>query len=150
MIGALRGEEVYPRPFTGIEEALIGASNHRFTIGGGTHPGHTTDAVSALIAEMWRADHFLNLTAVDGAYTSDPNKDPAAERIPSMTSSELCELVSSTTKGAGSHSVMDPLAAAIIHRAGIKTSIIDGRDVPNLLRCIEGEGFHGTIVSPGG
>lgn len=149
VIGAFKGVDVYPRPFTSLEEALIGASVHRFTIGGGTHPGHTTDAVSAMIAEMWRADLFVNLTAVDGAYTTDPKKDRNAERIPEMTSKELVELVSDTARGAGSHSVMDPLAASVIHRAGIGTMILDGRDVPNLLRCISGGRTHGTVVVPG-
>jgi uridylate kinase len=149
MIGALKGASVYPRPFSSLEEALVGASNHKFTIGGGTHPGHTTDAVSALIAEMWGADKFLNLTAVDGAYTSDPNNDPNAVRIPKMTTGELCDLVSSTTRGAGSHSVLDPLAATVVHRAGINTFISEGRDISNLVRCIEGNDFHGTTVVPG-
>jgi uridylate kinase len=149
MIGALKGESVYPRPVTTLEEALISASNHRFTIGGGTHPGHTTDAVSALIAEMWGADKFLNLTAVDGAYTSDPNDDPKAVRIPKMTTAELYNLVSSTTRGAGSHSVLDPLAAAVVDRAGINTFILEGRDISNLTECIKGNDFHGTVVIPG-
>jgi uridylate kinase len=150
MIGALKGENVYPRPFTDLEEALVGASINRFTVGGGTHPGHTTDAVSALIAEMWRADMFLNLTAVDGAYTKDPNEDPGAVRIPEMTTRELCDLVSSTARGAGSHSVLDPLAATVVHRAGIDTYILEGRDIPNILKCINKEVFHGTTVVPGG
>ncbi|MGA1848656.1 MAG: UMP kinase, partial [Thermoplasmatota archaeon] len=104
-------ENCYPKPFSGLEEAIVGASNFRFTIGGGTHPGHTTDAVSALVAEMWGADLFLNLTAVDGAYTRDPNRFDDAERIEGMTTGELRRLVSETSRGAGSHSVLDPLAA---------------------------------------
>jgi len=149
VLGAFGGRNVYPKPFRSLEEALIGAGAFRFTIGGGTHPGHTTDAVSALIAEMWKADLFVNMTAVDGAYTSDPNKDRDAKRIPELTSRELLDLVSDTARGAGSHSVMDPLAAAVIHRAGIETRILDGRDVPNLLSCISGEKAHATIVVPG-
>ncbi|MBN1389715.1 MAG: UMP kinase [Candidatus Thermoplasmatota archaeon] len=149
VLGAFKGKDVYPRPFTSIEEAIMGASSHKFTIGGGTHPGHTTDAVSALIAEMWRADLFINLTAVDGAYTDDPDNNRSAKRIPKMTSKELVDLVSNTTRGAGSHSVMDPLAAMVIHRAGIESRILEGRDVPNLLRCMRGEDMHGTIVIPG-
>lgn len=149
MIGAFKGESVYPRPASSLEEALVGASNHRYTIGGGTHPGHTTDTVSALIAEMWGADMFLNLTAVDGAYTANPNEDPEAVRIPRMTTGELCDLVSSTRRGAGSHSVLDPLAATVVDRAGINTFILEGRDIPNLMDCLNGNEFHGTVVAPG-
>ena len=149
VLGALGGQNVYPRPFRDLEEALIGSGVFRFTVGGGTHPGHTTDAVSALIAEMWKADLFVNMTAVDVAYTSDPKMDRDAKRIPKLTSKELLDLVSDTARGAGSHSVMDPLAAAVVHRAGIETRILDGRDSPNLLSCISGENAHATIVVPG-
>ena len=149
VLASLKVEGVYPRPFTTLEEALVGASVNRFTIGGGTHPGHTTDAVSAMLGEMWGADLFLNLTAVDGAYTADPNRFEDAARLPRITSRELLDLVSDTRVGAGSHSVMDPLAAAVIHRAGIRTWILDGRDIPNLVRCLSGEEAHGTLVVHG-
>ncbi len=142
-------ESCYPKPFLDLEEAIIGASNFRFTIGGGTHPGHTTDAVGALVAEMWGADLFLNLTAVDGAYTKDPNRFDDAERIEGMTTGELRTLVSETSRGAGSHSVLDPLAAEIVHRASIRTCILDGRDINNVILSIRGEEFHGTEVIPG-
>jgi len=148
VIGALK-EKCYPKPFTSLEEAIIGASTFRFTVGGGTHPGHTTDAVGALVAEIWGADVFLNLTAVDGAYTRDPNLFKDAERIEEMSTGDLRKLVSGTSRGAGSHSVLDPLAAEIVHRAAIRTCILDGRDIRNLLSCIRGDDFHGTDVIPG-
>ncbi|MEA3558058.1 MAG: UMP kinase [Candidatus Thermoplasmatota archaeon] len=147
MISAM-GDGVYPRPVTSIEEAIIGASMNGISVGGGTHPGHTTDTVAALTAERWGADLFLNLTAVSGAYTSDPNRDDDAEQIPKMTSSELLELVSSTRRGAGSHSVLDPLASAIVHRAAIRTCILDGRDLSSVRAAIQGEKFDGTVVVP--
>ena len=137
-------------PFRTIEEALELSSIHRFVVGGGTHPGHTTDAVSAMIAERWRADMFVNMTAVPGAHTSDPKKDPKARRIPKMSSSKLLELVSSEMMGAGSHSVMDPLAAKVISRSSIRTFIIDGRDLVSLKNVLKGERFEGTTVAPDG
>ena len=148
LVIGLLGDICYPRPFETLEEGLAAVGTFRITVGGGTHPGHTTDAVSALMAERWRADQFLNLTAVEGAYTADPNVNPDAERIERMTSGELVDLVSLTSRGAGSHSVMDPLAAHVIHRAGITTSILNGRDLSEFRKCIDGEKFKGTIVIP--
>ena len=148
LIISLLGDRCYPVPFQSIEEALKGAAGFQFVVGGGTHPGHTTDAVSAMIAERWKADLFINLTAVNGAYTSDPNVDENAEKIDEMSSSELISLVSSTEKKAGSHSVMDPMAAEVIHRAGIKTSILNGRDLGSLADCIDERSFDGTRILP--
>jgi len=138
--------ECNPRPFTGIDEALNWSSVYPFTIGGGTHPGQTTDAVSALIAERWRADLFINMTSVDGAYTTDPLTDPDARRIDEMTSLELVELVSLTDRKAGSHSPMDPLASKIVHRAGLRTCILNGRDLRSFRDCLEGRQFNGTRI----
>jgi len=149
LIGALKGYS-YPVPFGTLEEGLLSVRTHGLTVGGGTHPGHTTDTVSALIAEMWGADLFVNLTAVPGAFTSDPKKNPDARRLDRLTTEELLELVSRTDKKAGSHSVMDPLAAQIIHRAGIDTAILDGRDLDALGRCLSGEPFDGTVVTTKG
>lgn len=145
MISCL-GSNCHPIPAETIEEAIIAAASSRFVIGGGTHPGHTTDAVAALIAERWSADHFINLTAVNGAYNADPNKFSNAEKKDSMTGSELVELVSDTSHGAGSHSVMDPLASRIIRRAGLRTSILNGRDLKSLENCLKDEPFDGTVI----
>ncbi len=139
-------DECHPVPIGSIEEALIAIGSFRIVIGGGTHPGHTTDTVAALIAEKWKADSFLNLTAVNGAYTADPNEDRNAKKIDSMTSLQLLELVSDTASGAGSHSVMDPVAAKIIHRAHLRTYIMNGRDLGSVKACLDGKQFDGTII----
>lgn len=147
MISSLGGF-CYPRPFENVEEALTGSSSFPVTIGGGTHPGHTTDTVAALIAERWRADLFLNLTTVDGVYTSDPHVDKDAERYESMTSRELLDLVSTVSRSAGSHSPMDPLASGIIHRSRIPTAILDGRDIDSVRGAVSGAEFRGTRIEP--
>ncbi|MFO8051084.1 MAG: UMP kinase [Thermoplasmatota archaeon] len=147
LISAL-GDLVYPMPVKSMEEALIGISNHVMVVGGGTHPGHTTDTVAALIAERWKADVLINMTNVNGAYNLDPNKESKAERIRMMTSSQLVDLVSSTKSGAGSHSVIDPLASKVLHRAGIRTMIMDGRDLVSVRNSIEDGDFDGTLVVP--
>ena len=147
LIAALKGG-TYPRPFQSIDEGLTALSSFRLAVGGGTHPGHTTDAVSALLAERWGADMLINLTSVDGAYTSDPNEDPGAKKIARMTSSDLVRLVEATVRTAGSHSVMDPLAAQIVHRSRIPLRILHGRDVAGIRACLRRATFKGTIVEP--
>ncbi len=145
---ACLGPTCNSKPVETIEEALSASGSNRFVVGGGTHPGHTTDTVAALIAERWEADHFINLTAVNGAYTEDPNKVSNATKIDSMTSEELVNLVSGTFSGAGSHSVIDPLASKVIHRSGLRTSILNGRDLEALKDCLNGRLFDGTVIEP--
>jgi uridylate kinase len=148
LILSVLGREANPVPFRRLDDALSLTSAHRFVVGGGLHPGQTTDAVSAIVAERWGADMFINMTAVPGAFTSDPLKDPKARRIPRMTSKELLDLVSDVRSEAGSHSVMDPLASRIIARSGLPTYIIDGRDLRSFKGVLQGRAYKGTIVIP--
>ena len=63
--------------------------NNGIAIMGGTVPGHTTDAVSAELAEKIDASRMLNVTSVDGVYTSDPRKDSDARRYKTMDFQEV-------------------------------------------------------------
>jgi len=149
LISAL-GTQCYPRPFSGIEEAISALSHYRMVIGGGTHPGHTTDTVAALLAERWEADAFLNLTSVPGAFTSDPATDPRAKRLESITTSDLVDLVDMSGRRAGANIVIDPLAARVLHRSRMKAFILHGRDIEGIRSCISGGSFEGTVVVPDG
>ena len=51
----------------------------RLLILGGTHAGHTTDAVAAMAAERARAARLVIATNVDGVYDSDPKANPNAK-----------------------------------------------------------------------
>ena len=50
------------------------------------NPYFTTDSAAALRANEIHADILLKATKVDGLYTADPEKDPAAVMLPEVTS----------------------------------------------------------------
>jgi uridylate kinase len=114
---------------------------------GGLHPGFTTDAVSAMIAERVGAARLINATSVAGVFTADPKKDPRAKKLDRMTFDELIEIVDKSEHRAGPSIVFDPLAAKIVKRAGIRTLVCDGRDLPMLMSAIENRDFSGTTIS---
>ncbi|WP_300828307.1 UMP kinase [uncultured Rikenella sp.] len=61
-------------------------------IGGGTgNPFFTTDTASALRGVEIEADVLLKGTRVDGVYTADPEKDPAAVKYDRITFAEVIE-----------------------------------------------------------
>jgi uridylate kinase len=47
---------------------------------------------------------------------------------------------------AGSNSPIDPLAAKIIQRCGIKTVVVDGTDPENIVEAVAGR-HSGTLIS---
>ena len=136
----------YPVPLTSYQDARNAALSGKVVVMGGLIPGQTTDAVSAVLAEYVGADLLINATSVDGVYTADPNRDSKAEKISSMTPSQLVDIVMKINMSAGSNSPLDPLAAKIIQRCGIKTIVIDGREPGNINEAAAGR-HNGTLIS---
>jgi uridylate kinase len=140
------GEIAYPRPAETFHEAAVQSKQFPIIVMGGTHPGHTTDAVAVMLGEFVGVDKFINVTSVDGVYTADPKIDQNATKLDKLTPDELIEIVSKSAAQAGPHIVIDPLAARIIKRAKIITYVLDGRDLTALENAISGKTFNGTII----
>ncbi len=105
----------------------------------------TSDSTSAKLAHFLGAD-FINLTNVDGLYTSDPSKSKNALFIPKISSKELYKMANSIKFKPGQHFVIDQDASKIIMNDKIKTFII-GNNVKNLSNLIQGKKFIGTEVT---
>ncbi len=138
-----------PRVPESLDDAIILARGFPVVAMGGTHPGHTTDAVAAFIAEKTHAKRLVIATNVDGVYESDPKKNPDAKRLPRLTGDELVAITSGGRMEAGSAGVVDPMASKIIARSGVECAIVDGRDLKNLEAALLGSpDFHGSLVTP--
>jgi uridylate kinase len=134
-------------PPTTIAGAVELARHHRLVVMGGTEPGHTTDAVAALLAVRLRAARLVNATNVPGLFERDPRIDPRAKRIPRLTWGEFQEIVRRSTDGkAGQEFVFDRLGAEALARAGIPLWIVDGRNLENLSVAARGGPADGTLV----
>lgn len=144
LISALRPEGMQPRFAYTYEEAK-NAMSSGIVFMGGVSPGYTTDAVAAILAEYVGADLLINATSVDGVYDSDPMTNPDARKYELLTRKELVEIVMRTDMIAGSTSIIDPVAAKIIERCGIKTVVINGNNPGNIMRALEGK-HDGTEV----
>jgi len=114
---------------------------------GGTVPGHTTDAVSAMLAREVRAARIVNGTSVDAAYTADPRKHSSAKRLSKISHQQLYELVNVGLHGAGPSNVFDRLGAQIAQDNQIDICIVNGRDLDDMRAAIEGKPILGTVVS---
>lgn len=115
---------------------------------GGTVPGHTTDAVAAVLAEYIDADLLVYATNVDGVYTKDPKKGDA-RRFEEMSSDELMEIAIQDKRKAGGSAVIDFLAARFIERSNIKTLVLDGSDPEKVFNAVFKEDRDGvTEITP--
>ncbi|MDI6708316.1 MAG: UMP kinase [Candidatus Thermoplasmatota archaeon] len=144
LLGAL--PQAYPEIPENLDSALTAGKLYKIVVMGGTHPGHTTDAVAATLAERAKASKLIIMTDVDGVYTADPRKHKDAKLSLKLSYEKLLEVTSKTSLGAGSKSVIDPIAARIIARSKIPTFVINGRNLKNLENLIGGKAFIGTTI----
>ena len=129
-----------------LVDAYVEFSHGKILVMGGTEPGHSTDAVAALLAELVDADLLVNASNVDGVYDKDPNKHEDAIRFKTLSASDLVGLVGRESMHAGGYALIDLTAAKIIERSGIKTVFVDGRKLENMKHALQGKKFEGTTV----
>ena len=134
------------RPPHSFDEAIEASRTYPIVVMGGTHPGHTTDAVAVMMGERARAARIIIMTNVDGVYSEDPRLNRAAKRFDRMKASDLVTLTSKSTAQAGSTGVIDPMGCKIIQRARIPAAVIHGRDFDALRAAAHGRPFKGTLI----
>jgi len=105
--------------------------------GGTGNPFVTTDTAAALRAAEIGAELLLKGTKVDGVYTADPQKEPAAQRLERITYQEVI---------AQDLGVMDLTAIDLCRRNGIPILVFNILKQGELLRAIRGEPV-GTLVT---
>jgi uridylate kinase len=120
------GDQAYPAVPEDLEQVskAVTDSSRRIVVTGGLHPGQSTNATAALIAEKIKASKFLNATDVNGIYDSDPNKNKGAKLFNEITVKKCIELLGSQDSAAGAYDLMDIVALKVIERSKIPTVVL--------------------------
>jgi len=106
-------------------------AGHVVIIGGGTsNPYFTTDSAAALRGIEIEADVLLKGTRVDGIYTADPEKDPAAQKFDEITFEEALDR---------RLRVMDLTAFTLCRENGLEIAVFDMDAPGNLGKLLAGE-----------
>ena len=106
-------------------------------IGGGTsNPYFSTDSASALRGIEIEADVMLKGTRVDGVYTADPEKDPAAEKFDEITFDEVYRR---------NLKVMDMTAFTLCRENGLRVIVFDMDTPGNLEKVLAGENSENLL-----
>lgn len=106
-----------------------------FSAGTG-NPYFTTDTGSSLRGIEIEADVMLKGTRVDGVYTADPEKDPAATKFDEITFEEVLDR---------RLKVMDLTAFTLCRENGLRIIVFDMDTAGNLGKVLAGEKI-GTLV----
>jgi uridylate kinase len=103
-------------------------------------PYFTTDSAASLRAIEIEADVVLKGTRVDGIYTADPEKDPAATKFNTISFDEVIEK---------NLNVMDMTAFTLCKENNLPIIVFDMNTEGNLERLLGGEPL-GTLVNRSG
>lgn len=115
----------------------------------GEHFGDN-DMLSAIVADIVKADALLILTDIDGLYDSDPRENPSAEVIPFVR--EITPEIEDLAGGAGSQRGTGGMttklrAAKYATQRGIVCHLLNSSQVKMLYRLFQGENV-GTKFFP--
>ena len=138
------GDQAYPAVPEDLEQVSKAVSTNRIVVTGGLHPGQSTNATAALIAEKVKASKFLNATDVDGIYDSDPNKNKDAKLFHEITVKKCIDLLGSEDSTAGAYDLMDIVALKVIERSKIPTVVV--KSDPAVIENAISENSMGTRI----
>lgn len=107
-------------------------------VAGTGNPFCTTDTCAALRATELECELLMKATKVDGVYTADPKKDPAATKYDKLTFAE------SLAKNLG---VMDMTALAMCQENKIPVLVFDFKVKGHIRDVMQGKRI-GTLITP--
>ncbi len=123
-------------PFTG-----------RVLMAAGWKPGFSTDYDAVVLAERFGLDKILMLSNIAQVYDDDPNKNPDAKPLSSLSWDEY-KVMAGSKWNPGANLPFDPVATARASEAGITVVAAAGRNLENLKAILAGRKFTGTVISP--
>ena len=100
-------------------------------------PFFTTDTGAALRAAELSCDALFKGTSVDGVYSADPKKNPAARRYETITFNEIL---------AKDLRIMDPAAIALARDNGIPVIVFSIRKPGAIMQVLSGGGLYTTVT----
>ena len=103
------------------------------------------DAV--LAAKSIGAKKIINLSNTDYVYDSDPKLNPDAKKIEQISWAEYRKIIPKEWTHSGLNTPFDPVASELAQREGMTVITMNGRNIENLAKCLNGEKFIGTVIS---
>ena len=126
-----------PTKKTSTKAAVIGVA--------GWKPGVSTDYDAVLLAKAHGAKVILNLTDVDYVYDKNPKKFADARPIKILSWAYFRKIVGDKWTP-GLNAPFDPVASKLAEKLKLKVIILNGRNIKNMEKFLDGNEFIGTII----
>jgi uridylate kinase len=118
----------------------------KIMVAAGWKPGFSTDYDSVLLAKQFKVKKVINLTNTDYVYDKDPKQHSDAKPFKEISWKEFRKIVGNKWDP-GLNAPFDPVASREAEKLKLCVAIINGKDLENLKKAIEGKEFVGTTIS---
>ncbi|MDC7238927.1 MAG: UMP kinase [Spirochaetales bacterium] len=145
LMKAVMGDECQDPVVT--DPTVIKEMKGRVLVAAGWKPGFSTDYDAVLLAENFGASTILNLSNIKKVYSADPNLDPSAVPLDSLSWAEYQEMCGDSWTP-GKNTPFDPVATKKAREMKLKVIAADGRDLDNLKNIFYDRDFTGTVIGP--
>jgi uridylate kinase len=114
-------------------------------IAAGWKPGWSTDYVAVILAHDYDVKTIIKMSNRDYVYDKDPGECPDAKLYAHISWKDYRTLVGDEW-APGSNAPFDPIAAKLASELEIKVFFLNGLDLENVAKALDGEQFVGTII----
>ncbi len=114
-------------------------------IAAGWKPGWSTDYDAVTLCLDYNVREVINLTNIDKVYDKDPHKFSDAKPIDSIIWKKYRALVGDTWSPRMS-APFDPIASKLAQELGVTVKILNGKNLDNLGKALDGKPFLGTTI----
>lgn len=111
----------------------------------GWKPGNSSDMAAIHAAASLGAMKVINLSNIDYAYDKDPKKFPDAVKIEKSSWADFRKILP-LEWNPGLNAPFDPIAAAKAESLGLEVVIMNGKNLTNIEKYLNGEAFEGTVI----
>jgi len=122
-------------------------TNKPIIVASGWKPGFSTDYDAVLLAKAYGSKELFNLSNIDYVYDKDPAEYKDAEVIKSIKWPEFRKKIVGYHWVAGSNVPFDPVASREAQKMGLNVKILNGNNINQVKKALNGEKFVGTEIS---
>lgn len=114
-------------------------------IAAGWKPGWSTDYCAVTLCQDYGISQAINLTNIDHVYSADPRTNPKAKPLTDLTWETYRSMVGDKWVP-GMNAPFDPIASKLAQDLNVTVKILNGKNLDNLAKALDGEEFEGTTI----
>lgn len=124
--------------FLKAKESILVAAGYR--------PGNSTDYIAVLLAKQLGIGKIANLSNIDYVCDKDPRINSDAKKIEKISWQDFQKIVGDKWDP-GANVPFDPVASKHAAKEGIEVTILNGKNIENFQKYLDGERFEGTVIN---